>query len=255
MARRETRFFALLMPWGRVGSNLMAAALSRQPGIALANEPTTRIRTDAQREGWSEAQVRRAQFDQLAAFHAEHAGRRRAAGLKLSHRSLSEPLAYLTRLRAMDFLPVAMVRENTLKCAVSQMRAQARSRAGAAGGGWRSPWAIGADEPKPGPAPLDPAEAIRLAGVFAEAQETMDRTLARVFGSDVLRVEYRDLAADPEGEVARVFAHLGLDAPERLELAHRKATSDDLSEDVTNYAEFAAAVRASPYARFLGPDA
>ncbi|OWU84449.1 hypothetical protein ATO6_12165 [Oceanicola sp. 22II-s10i] len=243
--------FLLLMPWGRVGSNLVSAALSRTQGIMIENEPTTAIRTIGHRNGLSKDQIGEAQIAQLDAFLSRPV-EGVAAGLKLSFRSLITPETYLARLAAANTRPVLITRENVLKCAVSQLRARALAVGSAPESGhWRSPWAVRRNEPKPGAMPIDVADAIRLAGVFQDAEDQMMDLAHRVFPGGWHRVEYRDLAARPEHVLASVFAHLGLTPPDPIPVIYRKSTSDDLTTDITNYGDFEAEVKAAGLGRFL----
>jgi hypothetical protein len=260
LAPAPGRFFAVLMPWGRVGSNLVAATLAASPDIVIDNEPATRIRTLGARDGLSRAAMNAAQFAHLAEFHQTHRGAARTAGIKLSHRSLIAPRDYAQRLADLGFVPVIMLRDNFLKCAISQMRATARAEPDPqTGRHWQSPWAVARSEPKPGPVHIDPAEALRLVRVFEKHHnaliETAEAVFGPVFGPDVLRIEYRDLAADPEGTIGNLFIRFGLTPPEVIALPYQKATSDALREDITNYAEFAQAVEEAGLAHFLEQDA
>jgi hypothetical protein len=250
------RFFALVMPWGRVGSNLVAATLAASPDIVIDNEPATRIRTLGARDGLSRDAMNAAQFAHLAEFYQTHRATARAAGIKLSHRSLIAPRDYAQRLVDLGFVPVIMLRDNFLKCAVSQMRATARADPDPkTGQHWQSPWAVARSEPKPGPVHIDPAEALRLTRVFEKHHNALIETAEAVFGPDVLRIEYRALAADPEGTIGNLFIRFGLTPPDVIALLYQKATSDALREEITNYAAFAQAVEQAGLAHFLEQDA
>ncbi|MEQ9260132.1 MAG: hypothetical protein RIG84_13680 [Roseovarius sp.] len=244
--------FTLLMPWGRVGSHLVTSALNAEHGIRVLNEPTTAIRTHGHRAKKKVAEISAEQFAHLETFTSELPAGLGAAGLKLSHRSLVEQEAYLGRLRALGYRLVLQTRENHLKCAVSQMRALERARAASgAKPAWASPWAVRPDEPKPGATALDPEEAVRLTRLFRTLHTRMLDVAGEVYGEDLMVVEYDRLSRAPEATIGAVFAYLGLDAPERIALEHRKATSDSLREDVLNYAEFAAAIEAAGLGVYL----
>ncbi|MCA0918755.1 hypothetical protein [Pseudooceanicola nanhaiensis] len=247
--------FVLLMPWGRVGSNLVTSALAQRAEVRIQNEPTTRIRTYGHRRGRSRDHMRDQQFLHLRGVVARAQRTSLVLGLKLSYRSLLAPEAYLGELSAARFRVVLMVRENALKCAVSQMRALARAQAAQDDAPWQSPWSIGLTEPKPGPSEIDPEEAIRLTHVFAKMHDQMVASAQAAFGDAALVVEYRALAAEPEATMARIFAHVGLVPPERIDLLHRKATSDDLREEIPGYEGFAARVTEAGLGRFLAPEA
>ncbi|CAA0116796.1 Uncharacterised protein [Halioglobus japonicus] len=252
MAEDTTRLFAILMPWGRVGSNLVTAALVESANIHIDNEPTTRLKTLGQQKGWSQESIGARQFEQLAAFHQANCDTGDVAGLKLSHRSLIAPREYAQTLRQLGFRPIIMVRNNFLKCAVSQLRAVARAEAPfEQQRAWRSPWAVGATEAKPGPMSIDSNKAIQLVREFEQHHCALLDTASTVFGQDAVQIEYSELSADPAATLRRIFIALKLTPPKRIRVPHKKATSDQLSEDITNYTEFAAAIRAAGMGHFL----
>lgn len=239
----------IVMPWGRVGSNLVSLTLSRTSGVVIDNEPTTRIRTDGHQAGLTMSQMGAQQLDHLSNFVSTHEGTARAAGLKLSHRSLVAPLEYLAKARNDGFDPIVMTRRNHLKTAVSQLRAQHRAQQTESH--WESPWAVRREEPKPGPTLIDVAEAIRLTGVFSTLETAMQKSISTVFGDAALRIEYADLAAAPADNIAMIHDYLGLPLTKEIDLSHRKATSDVLADDILNYDEFRDAVRATGLGRFI----
>ncbi|SEP22016.1 hypothetical protein SAMN04490248_14111 [Salinihabitans flavidus] len=120
-------------------------------------------------------------------------------------------------------------------------------------GEWNSPWAVRAEEPKPGPASIDIEKAIRLTAIFAKMEASLEKSVESVFEGIALRIEYEELASDPVETIELIFGYLGLVAPETIALRYRKATSDRLSDDICNYAEFEAAVEAAGYSHFLEP--
>ncbi|MEZ5571233.1 MAG: hypothetical protein R3E64_04340 [Halioglobus sp.] len=252
MNKAATRFFAILMPWGRVGSNLVTAALVDSANIQIDNEPTTRLKTIGQQKGWSREIINARQLEQLSIFHQAYRSAGGVAGLKLSHRSLIAPRDYAEQLIKLGFRPIIMLRNNFLKCAVSQMRAVARAKAPLEQRrNWQSPWAVGSNELKPGPMPINPGEAIQLAHEFAQHHRALLDTSRSVFGQDVVQIEYRELASDPAAVIHNLFIALDLAPPRRIRIPHKKATSDELSQDITNYTEFADAARAAGLGHFL----
>lgn len=253
--KAATRFFVILMPWGRVGSNLITMTLAASKNIEIDNEPSTRLNTLGRREGWSSERIAERQLEHLSTFHRIHRDKVSAAGLKLSHRSLIAPGDYMNRLIELGFFPIIMVRKNFLKCAVSQMRALARVEAlRGRSQNWNSPWAVGRTEPKPGPIPIDPSEAIRLTGEFEKHHHALIATSRAAFGQGTMQIEYRELASDPGATIRKIYGALELTSPRRVRVPHRKATSDLLSEDIPNYTEFADAIHAAGLGHFLEKD-
>ncbi|UWQ21517.1 sulfotransferase [Jannaschia sp. W003] len=246
------RRFAILMPWGRVGSNLVVGVFNEAAGVPLLNEPTTRIRGTAAAVGPFAAD--REQLDFLAAFPAPAdfvngdpaVG---VAGVKLTHTSFLSPMGAYEALAAGGYRIAAMDRRDHLRAAVSQLRAEQRR---ADKGGRRGAWAVKAGERKPGPTALDPALLLHRAGAFEIRSRAMHDYLAALIPAErVIHVEYADLSADPEGTIRGIADHVGVALPDRFALPHRKATSDDLREDVLNYDEVRAAAAGTPFERFL----
>ena len=252
MGRGTTRLFAILMPWGRVGSNLVTSSLMASADIEIDNEPTTRLKTFGLRKGLSSATIAAQQLEHLSSFRAANRDAGAAVGLKLSYRSLIAPHYYMERLAGLGFRPIIILRHNFLRCAVSQLRAVARAEAQDKGQRiWRSPWAVAVDEPKPGPTHIDTGEAIRLTHEFEKYHWALLDSAATHFGDAAVHIEYRELAADPEATIRKLVALIGLPSPGRVCVPEQKATSDSLSDDITNYAEFAQAIQAAGFGRFL----
>lgn len=243
--------FCLLMPWGRVGSNLVSALLQDRPGLVLQNEPTTRIRTLGERNRVPRHEQAAQQLKELERLLMV-SGRYQWTGLKLSHRSLLQPSDYLGRLLAAGSRLVLMTRGNHLRCAVSQMRALERARSGKSG--LRSPWGVRASEQKPGPSEIDPNEAVRLTRLFGRLEAATLASVRQVFGTDWLAVEYADLAADPGIVLADICDWIGMPRFEVTALPYRKATADDLADDVLNHAALVEVVTDAGLERFLGPE-
>ncbi|MEM7443185.1 MAG: hypothetical protein AAF414_07650 [Pseudomonadota bacterium] len=249
--RPAPKLFTLLMPWGRVGSHLVASALEAEPGIHVENEPTTEIMALGHQAGLAPEVIRDQQYLHLAEFASNLPRGLRAAGLKLSHRSLIDQTGYMRHLSELGFRLVLMVRRNHLKSAVSQLRALARSQEEQCDSRWASPWAVTADEPKPGPDTIDVAEAMRLAAEFETTQVEMMETVLAVYGTEWKRVEYERLCVDPDGTIREVFDNLSLKAPKAIAIRYRKATSDCLVDDVVNYEELRSAAVEAGLERFL----
>jgi len=230
--------FLVAMPWGRVGSNLLAGILARSldPGrLRMASEELT-VHPD-----WDAD----AQLAWLAGHYAlgapvdpaspvTHIGSREAA------HAVRDPARFSAQCAEGALRVVRMRRANLVKAAVSQIRA--RDHADATGR-----WPVGPDRPPPGPTHIDPA---RLRSVI-DTMAAADRTLMTMFaGCAIHDVEYADLCDDLDGTVRGVRDFLAMGhRPYRVPDA--KVTPDDLGAAIANFAEVAAALRGTPYARGL----
>lgn len=238
------RPFAIMMPWGRVGSNLITATLSEACGIGIASEPTTSMRSRAKGRPEDLFHVDKEQIDYLREFPPRRTGilpgRAPYRGVKLSHQSLISPMLAYAVLRERGFRVVAMDRSNHIKSAISQIRAMQHGA-----------WSVRAGRPRPAATRIQAARAVSTARTFARASRQMQDYLAHFFPDDRMDLLYEDLNADPHAAIAQVAAFLDLRLPGRFELAHRKATGDDLSQVVLNWDEVRAAFADSEFAPLL----
>lgn len=244
--------FAIIMPWGRVGSNLVVSVLADHGRIGIANEPTTALESRHRGDPGAQFLTDRDQLAYLRAFPevAEFgltmpAGSLR--GLKLSHNALVSPMAAHGVLAERGFRIVAMYRDNHVKTAISQIRAETRARAGS-----RDAWSVSHKSARPGPVPVRPAMALARARTCAKAARSMRAYLAHFHPGGYLDIEYEALNANPHDIIRRIADHIGARLPGHFALPHRKATDDDLSQSVTNWEEVRAAFAESEFAPLLG---
>lgn len=243
--------FALMMPWGRVGSNLLTSTINANSAVKVLNEPTTGIRTRGQAAGLSFDQIRQEQLQHLESFVEDQGPDGHARGVKLSYRSLVDRTAYLQRLAALDFRMVVMVRDNFLKCAISQRRALARVAEAGKDGKWSSAWLIKSTEPVPPAISIGVEETVRVTSQFETIHYEMLGRIGAVFGSNYHLVRYEDLLEDQEATIRKVFDYLGLQQPEKIEIKQRKATSDKPSDDILNYDELSTAMIEAGMGRYV----
>lgn len=243
--------FAIIMPWGRVGSNLVVSVLGQNCRVSIANEPTTGIRS-RNRDLRSSFAVDRDQLAYLRGFPDQKAigpasRKLPLRGVKLSHRSFVSPMSAYAVLREKGFRIVAMDRDNHLKTAISQIRAEQRAKAGDQPGAWSVP----RDAAAPGASTIPPDLALRRARAFAGASAQMHDYLAHFFGDDLLKIRYEDLNVDPKPVIFSIARYLGLDLDKGFDLPHQKATDDDLSRSVSNWDEVRAVFADSEFAAYL----
>tara|TARA_R110002072_G_scaffold139230_1_gene282647 strand:- start:3595 stop:4329 length:735 start_codon:yes stop_codon:yes gene_type:complete len=242
MAAWKSERFAIMMPWGRVGSNLVVSVLSEQARVKIMNEPTTALRSRAENTLTRNFDIDQAQTDYLRNY-SPLAGK---AGLKLSHRSFISPMMAYHILRTREFRIVAMNRKNHLKSAISQIRAdQLRSRKSG------SAFAVLASGDRPAPTRIPVSMLMARMESFREQSALMEQYLAQFFGDDQLTVTYEDLARDPVSSIRQISDYLDISLPEKFTLPFAKATSENLADDVVNYDEITAALAGTAFAGFL----
>lgn len=230
--------FLLAMPWGRVGSQLLAGILSRSVGAAglrMGNEELT------VRPAWSAA-------DQMAWLDEHFALSGQPVPEAIGHIGSKESAAaivdraWFSRRCAEGALRIVrMRRADHLRAAISQVRA--KDHAAITGR-----WSIGPDEPPPGPTTIDPARLLEVMEAMVEA----DRALGAMFaGCAIHDVEYADLLGDLDSTVRGVRAFLDI-AQRAVPVTHAKMTPDDLAATVLNLDEIRAVLRGTPHEVWLG---
>lgn len=133
-----SRIAVLLMPWGRVGSNLINSIVQKSRSRRVWNEPLTGVQTRVIGAGGTLADVWPAQLDWLR----EHiGGSDERIFLNVAANSLGDAAAFHDYMA--DFAPAYMVldRRDDLATAISALRTEAWVREGVEKGEARS-WAI-----------------------------------------------------------------------------------------------------------------
>ena len=251
--------FALIMPWGRVGSNLVVGVLTSIRGVVISNEPTTSLKTltAGKPNSQFQADMEQTRFMQswpevpassLLQESYESISPILPYGLKLSHRSFVSPMTIYSILRDRNFRVVRMDRRNHVKSAVSQIRAEQRYRA--SGG---AAFAIPKGHERPGPSTLSVRQVVAKTQMFEKFSSEMESYLAQVVGGSILECYYEDLLRTPQDQIRRVADFLNISLPAKFELAFEKATSDRLRDDILNYDEVAAALVEAGYGAYVDP--
>lgn len=223
--------FMMLMPWGRVGSNLLFNNISQASRLKrrrFANENFNLLK-DGER-----------QLEWVSQFYGDDGGVD-LIGSKQNMVSVRQPDGLARALAVLEVKLIRMRRRNIVKVAVSQLRAElyaerTRVQTGVA------VWGVKADRTPLGPAELDPKKFLRVAGRALEADEKLVRFEPEV---PTLNIEYEDIREDPGAVTARVCEWLGLDADQPIEPTYIKATPDDLALAVPNLSDLRAVLRAS----------
>ena len=221
--------YLVAMPWGRVGSNLLVSILEQLGPSRGANETFNEIR-DAQ-----------GQLDWLAEFYDARPGEAvgHAIFCKQSLYSMVDPEAVEIFCRDRGIRVIRMTRDDHLKAAVSQMRAQQYAELTRREEG-RARWGVRRDARPLGPTRLDAEKLIEVISIMRRSQGEL---LASFERCDVADVEYEQLNGDLGAAVRRIADFLDMTL-RPYEVPFRKATANDLSTVVLNHDEIVAAVAA-----------
>jgi hypothetical protein len=216
----QTVRFMLLMPWGRVGSNLLFAILRQSAPMKLANESLNSIRTADAQAAWFR------EFYETDAALPGHA----FIGSKQNMLAVRDDVAMTGLIGQARVRVVRLRRANLVKAAVSQIRAEQYAAKMAAETGER-PWAIKKGGPTLGRAPIDPELLVKRIGIM----EDCDARLMRAFEpASVLDIDYEDVNAVLDATVGRVRDYLAVpQAPYKVPFD--KATPDRLEDAIENF--------------------
>lgn len=229
--------FLVVMPWGRVGSNLVMD-LIRQAAIKkkLNSEQFNSLATIDEQVSW------------FRTFYEIDSPMRtkKLIGSKQSVLSMRDISVIEALLAEHEIKVIRLRRDNCLKAAISQIRAEQYAEKMRRETG-RAPWAIKRGEPKPEPGYLDPEIVLRRTGIM----ETCHVRMMDAFGAlSLLDIEYEEINGAPEDVHRRVASFLGI-PKYAAEVAFEKATPNDLRLAVTNFEDVESAVRSSPFAKYL----
>ena len=231
---RSTIKFMIIMPWGRVGSNLLFssiedAAHGRKP--RFANENFIAIKDPKQQIEWTREFYGRADGFDLV-------------GTKQNIFSVRNLEDMGNLLADIGVRLIRMRRANLVKVAISQLRAELYAERNLALRGF-STWGVRQGQEPLGPVVLKPQRFLRAVARARDADALLAQFAPAVA---TIETEYREIQADPSGVTARVCEWLGMTVEEEVVPTFIKATPDDLSLAVPNLDELRAALRASPLA-------
>jgi len=228
--------FMLLMPWGRVGSNLLFEILRQSAPMKLANETFNRLRSAEEQAEW---------FRDF--YEVDAAAPSRAfIGSKQAMMAVRDVPATVAMLRGAGVRVVRLRRDNLVKAAVSQMRAEDHAEKTRRETG-EAPWAIKKGLPPPGPSVLDPELLVKRIGIMERQHAALMTAFAP---GDVLDIDYEEINGALDDAVRRLRDYL--DVPQKeYKVPFVKATPDSLDEAITNFDEVMARLRDTNFARFL----
>ncbi len=208
-----TSRFVILFP-GRTGSSLLVSCLASHPEIEAEGERLVRLDA-AEQDRWLRDHYGRARSAGI-----------RAVGFKTKPKDVRDPAAFETLLDALDVRPIALLRRNLVKLAVSTINAR---RIHEATGRWNN----ATDAPELAPIAIEPAELERQIAACDTAQREV-MLLAGRLRTPPLLLEYEDLLADRDAFLARITGFLGV-RPLPMQAGTGKATPDDLRAALLNH--------------------
>lgn len=216
----------IMMPWGRVGSNMVNSVLQRH-GVKVFNEPLTGILSRNAHLPHSE--VAKLQLDWLEEMMVED-GRL----LCLNHAAISSEhpegiTQWLARNRPGI---VTLDRRDDLAVALSSARTEAWIDEGHRVGETRN-WAVKRDVKF---LPVLPPEKIRKNLQIVRKGRQLMREL--VGDLPVLRLWYEDLVHDRTGTITAILRTVGVTRPLNIQVTSRRFGSDVLSQLVANPEDF-----------------
>lgn len=228
--------FMLLMPWGRVGSNLLFEILRQSAPMKLANETFNRLRSAEEQAEW---------FRDF--YEVDAAAPSRAfIGSKQAMMAVRDVPATVATLRGAGVRVVRLRRDNLVKAAVSQMRAEDHAEKTRRETG-EAPWAIKKGLPPPGPSVLDPELLVKRIAIMERQHAALMTAFAP---GDVLDIDYEEINADLAAAAAKLRRYL--DVPEKpFKVPFEKATPDDLRTAIVNYDEVLARLSGTAYGDML----
>jgi hypothetical protein len=222
----------IMMPWGRVGSNLIFSSLGQVVGpIArrLVNENFNRLREPGEQLSWTRTFYTAEDNPPLVGSKQNILSVGDREGLSDLLTELSVPLI---RLR----------RENVLKVAVSQLRAEIYAARSLAQTGVRA-WGVRADHEPLGPEPLDPQRFLQVA-THAKLADGMLNDFSPA--TRTMNIDYKQLHSGGDQVTAQVCDWLEIPVSRKARPAFKKATPDDLAQAVPNLESLRDALRESP---------
>jgi hypothetical protein len=231
---RPTVKFMIMMPWGRVGSNLLFSNIGqavRQRRRRLANENFIKLKEGVRQSDWVRQFYGDAQdFD--------------VVGSKQNILSVRRPDALSDVLVENEVRLIRMRRDNIVKVAISQLRAELYAERTRAETGM-AVWGVRRAQAPLGPTVLGPRRFLRVVAKAKEADGLLSRFAPPVATFDI---EYEEFQANLDHLSKQVCEWLGLEVDEKIQPIYIKATPDDLATAVPNLEELRAALRASALA-------
>lgn len=224
-----SRIAVLLMPWGRVGSNLINSIVQKSRSRRVWNEPLTGVQTRVIGAGGTLADVWPAQLDWLR----EHiGGSNERVFLNVAANSLGDAAAFRDYMA--EFSPAYMIldRRDDLATAISALRTEAWVREGFEKGETRS-WAIPSGLAVSFRPVIDPKRLTAAYAIIGKGRANIQEIIGDL---DAPRFHYEDLVVDMPSMVGAILAAADI-PPYDFKVLSGKFGSDRLSDMVDNAEE------------------
>lgn len=216
----EMTKFMILMPWGRVGSNVLMNNIAQ---ICAIKE------RKFENENFNDIVGAEGQIRWAGEFYRNLRGLK-LVGSKQNILSIADVDGLSAFLAETSVQLIRLRRRNIVKVAVSQLRAELYAAYSMAQSGVAL-WGVPSGSQPLGPAELDPACFLEILTTAKRADDLLVKFNPQTRAIDI---EYEELKCDPEGVAERICRWLGLPIVRRAQSKYTKATPDDLSMAVTN---------------------
>ena len=228
--------FLVVMPWGRVGSNLLMDLIRQFPvRKKLNSEKFNQLRTIEEQVTW---------FEDFYELHSQ--GRTKLIGSKQSVLSMRDIGRIEALLSDHSISVIRMRRENCLRAAVSQIRAEQYAEKTRAETG-SARWAQRKGDPGLGPSHIDPDLLLRRTRIMATQQQRM---MDGFQGLRLLEIEYEEINSQLMSVYERLSEFLGLPST-AICIPFDKSTPEDLTHAITNYDEVERMLENTEFGEYL----
>lgn len=217
-----------LMPWGRVGSNLVNQIMEQGAGVKVYNEPLTEIDYFSQKENLSREEIWLRQAEWLEK-HIINTTRKGPVFLNLAAVHILDPLAFKTLMAPCDPIYIVQDRRDVAATVISAMRTSAWVEEGVKKGEKRN-WAIPRGESVNFRPHLPGADFLRMVGLVNSGRRLIASVTA---GYNATTYFYEDLFEDMDGVITDIFAKARIPYY-RYEVKSAKFGSACLADMVSN---------------------
>ncbi|MCX2973589.1 hypothetical protein EYC87_08355 [Halieaceae bacterium IMCC8485] len=222
----------IIMPWGRVGSNLINSILSQhlKPiNGCVYNEPTTGLQTRNRGQGAQAIAVAQARWWETFAAECEENS---AIAANVSIASIEEVNWFISCVEESTAKVIYLDRINVVKTAVSSIKAQQYSRHSEKMYGKPS-WEIPVGREPLKEFYVDPEQLVNSIQRLERHRANQRRLQSLCPG---LNINYEELAPDIPTAIRRITDYLKIPARE-YKINSIKATANDLQNEIINFSE------------------